>query len=290
MKTELTLITCIIALFVTGANAQKPDTAKPVAWHRYTVDGAGFSVALPLLPAMNLNTRYREEWDKERKTLQLGAYADGVVYTVFVLENPSPKVSLQEFIGEFTSASANSERNIDRFIGKVFVSADRDGMAQYFATEDNLYAFRAFGAPVEDARLTRFFSSLSFSNTKGAIAVHDGPGDSFVPVVQPGLAEVKTPDKIFSGKEVTRKVRLGMKPDPRYTEEARQNGISGTVILKCAFASDGSVRDITITAGLPYGLTERAVAAAKKIKFIPAMKDGKYVSMWIQLEYNFNLY
>jgi len=37
-------------------------------------------------------------------------------------------------------------------------------------------------------------------------------------------------------------------------------------------------------------LLERAIDAAKKIRFIPAVKDGKYVSMWMQLEYNFNLY
>jgi hypothetical protein len=41
---------------------------------------------------------------------------------------------------------------------------------------------------------------------------------------------------------------------------------------------------------LPYGLTERAIAAAHEIKFIPAVKDGHTVSQWIQIEYNFNLY
>ena len=36
------------------------------------------------------------------------------------------------------------------------------------------------------------------------------------------------------------------------------------------------------------GLTERAIEAAKRIKFTPAMKDGKPVSVWMQLEYNFS--
>ena len=62
------------------------------------------------------------------------------------------------------------------------------------------------------------------------------------------------------------------------------------VILKCVFASNGSITNIRVVSGLPYGLTERAIDAARKIKFIPAMKDGKCVSMWMQLEYNFNLY
>jgi hypothetical protein len=42
--------------------------------------------------------------------------------------------------------------------------------------------------------------------------------------------------------------------------------------------------------GLPYGLTEKAIAAARQIRFDPATKDGHKVSMWMKLEYNFNLY
>jgi hypothetical protein len=38
------------------------------------------------------------------------------------------------------------------------------------------------------------------------------------------------------------------------------------------------------------GNTERAIAAAKSIRFVPATKDGHPVSMWMELQYNFNLY
>jgi len=41
---------------------------------------------------------------------------------------------------------------------------------------------------------------------------------------------------------------------------------------------------------LPFGLTERAIAAARQIKFVPATKGGRPVSVFMQLEYNFNLY
>ena len=66
--------------------------------------------------------------------------------------------------------------------------------------------------------------------------------------------------------------------------------VMGTVVLKVVFSADGSVNNIRTVSGLPSGLTERAIDAARKIKFIPAIKDGKYVPMWMQLEYNFNLY
>jgi TonB family protein len=97
-------------------------------------------------------------------------------------------------------------------------------------------------------------------------------------------------DKIFTGKDVTTKARLISKPEPQYTEDARKNQITGTVVLKCVFSSNGTITNIRTVSGLPYGLTERAIAAARQIKFQPATKDGHQVSMWMQLEYNFNLY
>jgi TonB family protein len=96
--------------------------------------------------------------------------------------------------------------------------------------------------------------------------------------------------RIFTGKEVTSKARLISKPEPQYTEDARKNQITGTVVLKCVFSSNGTVTNIRTVSGLPFGLTERAIAAARQIKFVPATKDGHQVSMWMQLEYNFNLY
>ncbi len=96
--------------------------------------------------------------------------------------------------------------------------------------------------------------------------------------------------RIFTGRDVTTKARLLSKPEPQYTEDARKNQITGTVVLKVVFASSGQVTNIRTVSGLPYGLTERAIAAARQIKFVPATKDGRQVSMWMQLEYNFNLY
>jgi TonB family protein len=96
--------------------------------------------------------------------------------------------------------------------------------------------------------------------------------------------------KIFTGKDVTTKARLISKPEPQYTEDARKNQVTGTVVLKVVFASNGTVQNIRTVSGLPYGLTEKAIAAARNIKFVPATKDGHQVSMWMQLEYNFNLY
>jgi len=80
------------------------------------------------------------------------------------------------------------------------------------------------------------------------------------------------------------------KPEPNYTDEARKNQITGTVVLRVIFSSLGQVEQIRTVQQLPFGLTERAIAAARQIRFLPAMRGGRAVSVYMQLEYNFNLY
>jgi TonB family protein len=77
---------------------------------------------------------------------------------------------------------------------------------------------------------------------------------------------------------------------PKYTETAMNNGVEGTVVLLVVFQMNGSITDIKVIRGLPDGLTEKAIEAAKKIRFTPAMKDGAPVSVRGALEFTFNLY
>ncbi len=104
------------------------------------------------------------------------------------------------------------------------------------------------------------------------------------------LADKSVRSDIYVGRDVTTKVKVTAKPEPEYTQIARSSQIVGTVILKAVFASDGKVKHILVVQALPGGLTERSIAAAKRIKFNPATLNGHPVSMWMQLEYNFNLY
>src|SRR5215213_4424162 len=94
----------------------------------------------------------------------------------------------------------------------------------------------------------------------------------------------------LTGREVEQRARLLYKPEPQYTEEARRNQVTGTVMLRVVFSSSGEVVQIRAVRTLPFGLTERAIEAARLIKFVPAIRGGRPVSVHMQLEYNFNLY
>src|SRR5215813_1732312 len=90
--------------------------------------------------------------------------------------------------------------------------------------------------------------------------------------------------------QVTVKMQVISKPEPQYTEAARRAGVSGTVLLQSVFGADGQVKSLFVRNATGYGLTNAAMNAAKQIKFTPAQKDGLPVSVYVSLEYNFNLY
>jgi TonB family protein len=80
------------------------------------------------------------------------------------------------------------------------------------------------------------------------------------------------------------------KEKAKYTEEARQNKVQGAVVLSAIFTADGRITGIKVIRGLPDGLTEKAIEAAQRIKFQPAMKNGVPVSVRMTLEFNFAVY
>ena len=80
------------------------------------------------------------------------------------------------------------------------------------------------------------------------------------------------------------------KEKARYTEQARQKLIQGTVVLRATFSADGRITDIRVIRGLPDGLTESAIVAAQRIRFQPALRNGVPVTVHASLEFNFALY
>ena len=98
------------------------------------------------------------------------------------------------------------------------------------------------------------------------------------------------PDRVYRLPQVTERARVIFKPEPQYTEDARRNQITGTVILRTVFSRTGEVTNIRAAQSLPFGLTEKAIAAARQIRFHPATKDGHPVNVYVQLEYNFSIY
>ncbi len=76
----------------------------------------------------------------------------------------------------------------------------------------------------------------------------------------------------------------------KYTEAANLKGTQGKVVLRVTFLENGKIGKISVVSGLPNGLTEEAISAAKQIKFTPAMSHGTRYSQTKTVTYTFSLY
>jgi TonB family protein len=78
--------------------------------------------------------------------------------------------------------------------------------------------------------------------------------------------------------------------DPRYTREARINGIQGTVLLEVAVDENGRPGQITVLSPIGFGLDTRAVDAVKLWTFQPATSHGQQVSGITNVEVKFRIF
>jgi TonB family protein len=85
-----------------------------------------------------------------------------------------------------------------------------------------------------------------------------------------------------------RELKILFMPSPGFTDAARIHYTEGLVELKITFSGNGKIGNVEVISGLPFGLTESAVNAAKRIKFKPKIKNRKSVSVTKNIEYIFD--
>jgi hypothetical protein len=130
----------------------------------------------------------------------------------------------------------------------------------------------------------------SSSKPPEAAVPEPSPSPDSTKPAKPSLPKMVDGERIYTLKETDEKAKILKKPLPRFPREGRPQLTKGYVILRAILAADETVKHIEVITGLPSGFTESSIAAARQIKFKPAMKDGKPVSVWIELEYQFRIY
>ena len=106
------------------------------------------------------------------------------------------------------------------------------------------------------------------SNGRGSSSVQTG-GFGAQSVAQPSGIK----PQIDNGPPTT-PVQITFKPNPTYTEEARNLKLEGEVLLEVMFAADGQLHVNRVVRGLGHGLDEAAIVAANRMKFKAALRNG----------------
>jgi TonB family protein len=117
-----------------------------------------------------------------------------------------------------------------------------------------------FGSGVATAAKGRGNGQVSTGGFGSEQVVHSGPK-----VAAPADAGPTSP------------VEITFKPLPTYSAEARSLKIEGEVLLEMSFGANGTLQVNRVVRGLGHGLDEAAIAAANKIRFKPALRNGQPV-------------
>lgn len=149
-------------------------------------------------------------------------------------------------------------------------------------------------ADTVDFTVKGILQSVSCDDLIGVMFIPPSPRPTPTPIPTPSPTPtpIPTPVPIFAVYPMSAGLspKILYRESAAYTPKAKAEKIQGTVVLLAVFHETGMITNINVIRPLPHGLTEQAIDAARKIRFIPAMKDGKLVSVRGQLEFTFNLY
>jgi protein TonB len=152
-------------------------------------------------------------------------------------------------------------------------------------------------APVDDATSTApAFTDIGLaldSSSSDGIAVNMAKP---APVVRPPPPVVPAKPKVLVVHPVAAQAEAPLvRPRPlsvvraSYTNEARLAHVEGRVVMELAISDQGDVIDARVLHGLGYGLDDAAIAAARRLRFSPALRGNRPVSTSFVIAMRFSL-
>ncbi|HMS11203.1 MAG TPA: energy transducer TonB [Pyrinomonadaceae bacterium] len=279
-------------------------------WQSYKLAEKNLSVRFPHLP-IRFNS---VEACVEKETVHYLAYANDRVYEIRVIQR-LPRVSalcrstkqlderlFEERIALLKSESGEHaifadlllERSVDRFVYSMKAVWVVNDLRNKRWIELVVHK-RSDISPDDD----EFVRSLRIGNRVGGLTVKEWAtqvGGSKEPLsVAKEDNAVRHNSEANSLKNVVSTnaqdpLLIIAKPRAVYTEVARKEGVQGTIRLNVHFLPNGAIGEIDVIEGLPFGLTEAAIAAARRMVFLPAREGEKNIAVVETVEYKFQMY
>lgn len=295
-------VTSFSLFFAFNIFSQSLKQTAPVIWQKYQIPEQQISVMLPKMPLVTERT----DVCAETETKTYWSYADEVVYQVkisskFNKENRGSCEDKRNFgeknfierINEIKKESDSTDET--KFVqNKKEVTVIKVKSFNYWIFNDlendkwvELVIIHRTGVKPNEAR---FIKSLEFTENPDGIVIGEGAKQIIGDETVENAKDSSNKSGLNPAAAKTEALMIITKPIAGYTEAARQNQIKGTVTLKVVFLSNGEIGDISPDVELPDGLTGEAVAAVKKIVFIPEKINGVKVTTTKKIQYSFTIY
>jgi hypothetical protein len=235
--------------------------------------------------------------------------------SVFQLRQVSnAKNYLWYFVGRDTTKDKYQDFQVADFVGrKTTFDTDKTlAMSVAIAIKNKVFLINASAKNEDEKIYEKFLTYLTLNGkplfTNQTSKSPDLKQGIFISTLQtsPEILEVlnqkqeKSEIKVVKGtlsqqdentgeRNFSRPLIILRKPDFEFIDVASRNNYSGLVKLKVNFLANGKIGDIVVVSDSEKGITELAIKAAQKIKFLPAEIDGKKVDAIRAVEYGFNV-
>ena len=304
-----------ISLFLLSAISIFAQSTQDAEWVRVQSDNGEFSIEIP--------SNYTYFYDKEgfdysdstqfrvfSEMQMLNASIGKTVMSVEVYKVPSPKNYLsrllegQKFNNSTRRDYKQGEFGIKEFEQNKFKTDNGDliisHIARFITSKTHLYIVTLANHGTKSTPFDKFLSSIQLGDqvnssnsvkfsSKNPFKISDIFTDGTKnPIPRPTPKPNTSSKSQNTVKDLTPFIIL-TKPFATYTEQARKNGISGTIRMRITFEKTGAISNIEFLEGLPDGLNRNGFFAALRIKFIPDEKDGELQTIKKQVEYLFSM-
>ena len=316
------IILLSVVLCAGGTGFSQVATAQ---WIRVESENKEFSCVLPenfsvAFDKEGFSRASQRNWSDKvdfKNVRSFGGYSDGISVFLEVYDVKNTKNGLA-YITESINGADISEMQFEAFtIRKVVSENDVKPISFYIASKSHMYvvgygardqnnpsiarfltSIRLNGKPIFETKVAPFLevaSPLSLSSVvetpievTGNLESKKDAKDSKQKASQP--ASMPQNGKTGLPKDGSYSLSILMKPRVPYTEAARQANEQGVIRLRVTFLANGHIGKITVLKKLRFGLLEDAIRSARRIKFIPEVRDNAAIDMEHVIEYRFSIY
>ena len=163
---------------------------------------------------------------------------------------------------------------------------------QFVLFKKRLYLVQAYALSIDDPILTGLFRSVTVTVAGKSFMPNltqgeDPKGASIPPPFDEMVATVDPAQPVLLGKP-DREIFILYRPRPRFPNDSSSTRSEQIVKLKVTFLANGEIGKIDPVSTGDRAFIDSCITTAKKMIFIPAIKDGKPVTITKQIEYSFS--
>lgn len=285
----------IIFLIFLTAGFTLAQTPTVENWQTFTPAAEEFSVENPFaLTAKNFGKNADSTFNRRYKNTSDGTY-------FFIFSDSKKTLSQTKVVRDFVKDFQKSGMSfpLGTLTGEKFNFADSENFYHTILivkTNNRSYVFQTVSPTENNPQVERFFASIQIKEkspvkpeNNSETLINIGSGEAH----DSGSSSGSDKGAILSSPTLpnqTRSLIITAKPRAAYTEFARFYEITGAVRTRITFLASGEIGDVEPVTKLPFGLTNQAVAAARSIRFEPALKNGQPVNTSKFVEYSFVIY